>query len=192
MSYVSERHSDLIITWIERRISSDEFARRYPISAHKLDELGPRILNAALATQDAFDLEYGLLVGFQRGMTRAYLPSLLQLANAPWHRQHENIVSALDELLAPESVDELYRVALSQHAYRSQDKARTLAVAAIAALGSIADCAAIAALGQLLHSGQHILEKQSAKQLQRIATTATMPEHKQAARAALGPLGLDT
>jgi HEAT repeat protein len=186
MSYVTERHSALILAWIEQRMTTVEFARQYPIAAKKLDELGPRILNAALTSEDPFDLEHGLLVGFQHGITRAYLTPLLNLVTASWHRQHENVISALAELRAPESVDELQRAALVRYPYLESDKTCSLGVKAITALGDIGNAAAVAQLATLLQSGQHILVKQAKKQLERIAKTATAPQLQEAVRTALG------
>lgn len=185
MSYVTERQSDLILAWIENRISSTELSRRYPIAAKKLDELGPRILNAALTTEDSFDVEHGLLVGFQLGVTGAYLAPLLALIDAPWHRQHENVIAALEELSAPESVDELYRAALARHGYLANDKTCSLGVRAIAALARIGDERAIEQLGKLLLSGQHILAKHAGKHLERICQRAASEALQQSARVLL-------
>lgn len=185
MSYVTDRHSDLILAWIEHRISNEEFARSYPIAIKKLDELGPRILLAAVANEDPFDVEHGLMVGFQRGVTPDYLTSLLQLTNAPWHRQHENVISALDELRAPQSVPELARAALAQHAYLAHDKTRALAVKAIAALGQVGDAEAITQLASLRRSEEHILAKNARKQLELLAKTASSPALQASAQAAL-------
>jgi hypothetical protein len=56
-----------------------------------------------------------------------HAPALIQLAEAPWHQRHEDVVHALQQLRSPEAVSTLERVTFSNHAYLAYDNNHALA-----------------------------------------------------------------
>lgn len=184
MAYVNEQQRILILDWILRRVSDEEFLRDYPVDKDAAPLLGMRVLEAATAARDPLEVELGLILGYRFEFSRAYLPVLLTLVNADWHFCHGDVVSALDVLAAPESVDALYEAALAHYPYRDSDDVSSLGLKAIWALGKIADLSAVMRLGQLLTCGERVLERHAARQLDRIERQATNAELRRAARLA--------
>jgi HEAT repeat protein len=95
------------------------------------------------------------------------LPLLLELAPADWHRKHEDVVSMLGKLRAPESVDALYLATQWVPEYLNYDESRALARKAVWALGGITTPQAEDALTRLLDKRDKDLDKAAAEQLRR-------------------------
>lgn len=70
--------------------------------------LGEGLLRDAVMRQSAEDVEMALIVCAIFGVTASSLDVLVHLCSADWHYQHENVVSALDQLRQPAAVDALY------------------------------------------------------------------------------------
>ena len=143
------------------------------------------VLTRASEERDEEALEFALYCGFKFALSPEPLPLLLHLAEADWHKRHEDIVSALAEFKAPSSVDTLYRTALSKHDYLDYDEAFALGVKCIWGLGSI-DCAqAVTRLGYLLRCGNEVLEENAMNQLKLMRDEATSEGTRAAASARL-------
>ncbi|MBB2749926.1 UNVERIFIED_ORG: HEAT repeat protein [Rhizobium aethiopicum] len=80
---------------------------------------------------------------------------LLQLLQEGWHFKHEDVVSALADLKAPEAVEALYKVTYWVPSYLEFDDARALAVKAIWALGAIADPPGAGLLDGVKHESKY-------------------------------------
>lgn len=140
------RQGALAVDLAGRRISKDEFCRRFPVAAEDASSLGLSVLRRALRQRYADDVEYGLALGFSFGISPDYLDTLHALAGADWHTRHADVVDALDVLVrarAPVSADVLYRTALARYAYLDAEPDP----AAGPAVGPIADPAAGPAAG---------------------------------------------
>ncbi|MBX5219597.1 hypothetical protein HJC04_04565 [Rhizobium sp. NLR8a] len=72
----------------------------------------------------------------QFGFTKESLDLLKQLLRKDTHFKHEDVVSALAELKAPEAIEALSQACLWVPAYLEFDEARALAVKVIWALGA--------------------------------------------------------
>ena len=91
-----------------RRVSREDFIRRFP-SALERDKLAPILLEHAYRAQDGIELECALTVGFTFGFAPEHTKLLCDLLAADWHGRHDDIVSALARLRAPDAVDALFR-----------------------------------------------------------------------------------
>lgn len=100
---------------------SDQFLREF--GAADGVALGLDLLRDAVDRQDPVDVEFALTVCFTFDITDDHLPLLLILAFADWHRQHEDVASALQDIGSPESVDALSHLATWAPAYLRTDEA---------------------------------------------------------------------
>ena len=148
------------------RISKKDFMRRFP-SAVEHGKLASRLLEDAYVAQDGDELECALTVGFTFGFAAEHTKILNRLVEADWHIRHEDVVSALDELRSPDSVEALFRATQWIPKSLEYDDSRALAVKAIWALGKIPGSEVEAKLEALAHSDDPILRKTAEEQLDR-------------------------
>jgi hypothetical protein len=165
---VPEREQKLILDLLLGKISEEGFCREFPTSPREASSVALSMLRQALRERDAVGVEFGLYLGHRFGISQDFLDVLLSLSNEPWHQQHENVIDGLAKLADPASVDVLYQTALARHPYLEYDEAFALGTKSIHALGAIRTPEAIARLGDLLHSGNEILESKAESQLRRI------------------------
>lgn len=129
--------------------------------------LGLRLLRDAVDRQDAVDVSMALAVCFVFGITMDHLDLLVQLESADWHREHENVVTALGQLKTSAAVDALCHAAWWIPDYLDFDESRALAVKAIWALGGTPGVEAEQALKQLLSAEGEIVREAARTQLMR-------------------------
>ena len=91
-----------------RRMNKEDFVRRFP-SAVEHGRLAPRILEDAYKARESRDLECALIIGFVFGFAPQHTKILSHLVEADWHVRHEDVVSALDKLRTPGTVEALFR-----------------------------------------------------------------------------------
>jgi hypothetical protein len=146
-------------------LSAEEFLRRFRkfISNQEMVRV---LLDEALVSRDADEVECALIVGFRFGFSQSNLPTLTKLAAEKWHHSHENIVSALDQLNSPEALDVLYEMTQWVPEYLEFDEARALATKAIWAIGKIAGEKADAMLIELARSKEPTISEAARNQLQ--------------------------
>ncbi len=142
-------------------ISKQEFLEHFRGGKILTNEL----LAEAIESKIADDVECALIVGFNFGFTNESLDLLLQLLQEGWHFKHEDVVSALADLKAPEAVEALYEVTHWVPCYLEFDEARALAVKAIWALGAIAGPRAQTVLLALSKDQNAIIQQNALKQL---------------------------
>jgi hypothetical protein len=149
-----------------RRISKEEFLRRFPSSV-KQGKLALRLLEEAENGQNAEDLLCALTVGYTFGFAPKHTDVLCRLVGANWHFSHEDVVGALDDLRVPDAVRALYHATQWVPEYLNFDETRALAVKAIWALGKIAGGDAEEKLEGLTRSDDPTLRENAADQLRR-------------------------
>lgn len=125
------------------------------------------LLTEAIGSKSADDVEYALMVGYTFGFTDAHLKPLLDLASAPWHFKHEDVVTALGQLKSPKAVEGLHAATKWIPEYLDFDESRALAVKAIWALGRIKGPEAEAALSALIKDPDPILAESATVQIER-------------------------
>ena len=148
------------------RITKEEFLRRFP-SAVEHGKLASRLLEDAYRAQDGDGLECALTIGFAFGFAPEHTKTLCHLVEADWHVRHEDVVSALDKLRSPGTVEALFRVTQWIPKSLEYDDSRALAVKAIWALGKIPGTEAETKLETLARSENTILRQNAVEQLER-------------------------
>ena len=127
-----------------------EFLRRFGVADGQ--ELVRRVLGEAIDRRDPVDVEMGIILADVFGVSSEFLPSLLSLVEADWHRTHEDVVTLLGRLRTPEAVEALVRATQWVPAYLDFDESRALATKAVHALGAIPGARAEEALVELSES----------------------------------------
>lgn len=171
----------LILDMFLHRIPEDAFLREIGIEREAASEFALKMLENAYREQNKLDVECGLGLAFQFGITQEYLDVLVRLSDADWHQRHEDVVTALDNLRDPRAIDALDRAAFKLHPYLDYDDTRSLADKAIWALANLSDATADQKLRSLAESGEPVLAKYAREQLYRKSGRVT-PEEEQHAR----------
>lgn len=185
MSFVGERERGLIIDLLLKRISEEEFYRTFPMEPGEGSGVGQAMLVRALQERDAKGVEFGLYLGGWFGISDTYLDVLIGLAEEPWHQSHEHVVDALADLKSPKSVETLARTATLKLPYRDYDEFNSLGTKCVYALRAIQTKEAISRLGDLMVSGDPILEEDAETQLHWLETKASSEEARVTAREVL-------
>lgn len=144
-------------------ISREEFLEQFGASDGAA--LGLELLSEAVKQRDGEDVEFALIVGFRFGFTTEHLPWLISLSFADWHRAHEDVVFALEQLRTPVAVEALAHAARWVPEYLEYDEARALASKAIFALTSIEGRAAEYALESLANDDSEIVAEIAKRRL---------------------------
>ncbi len=159
---------DLIMGLTTGSMTKDEFLQSFPVDLQDRPDYPLHALEQAARTRNADDVEYALLLGYALGFSAGYAPALRLLLKEDWHHKHEDMVSILSHLADPESVTVLYETALAEFDYLAYDESRALAVKCIWALGKLGGPDAVKKLLLLARSGNAIIHREAAKQLQRL------------------------
>jgi hypothetical protein len=80
-----------------------------------------RLLNEAFVSRESDDVDHALGLMGEVGFRPSFLPMLIKLLDASWHKSHEALIVLFQEVKEPDTVDALYRAALVTHAYREYD-----------------------------------------------------------------------
>jgi hypothetical protein len=91
--------------------------------------------------------------------------ALVRLAEASWHRRHEDVVHALQVLRTPDAVAALERTAFSAHEYLAYDKSYALARKCTWALADIGTPEAYEALGRIAACNDPAIAEYARKRL---------------------------
>jgi len=146
-----------------------DFIRDFPVDVRKKPQYIIQLLEIAYCEKNADDVEYALIIaGSFDLITTEYQYILLKLLEADWHFKHENIAEIFQKLKIPDTVEYLYKTALTQFEYLEFDEFFALAVKCIWALGDIRTDEAIKKLKLLAQSDNEIIKENALNQLQRI------------------------
>lgn len=124
-----------------------------------------RKLYIAIEAKDAEQVEDALYENFSSGFTSEYVPALIELLGKPWHYRHEDVVSILQGLKDPRSVDALYNEAHSEYEYLNYDDCYGLARKCTWALADIGTPEAKTKLQQLAQENNQIVADYAQKRL---------------------------
>lgn len=172
MTPEDETHIFSLVISPNRPQRTDETLRRVLQHFGETDgeALGLRLMRDAIAREDADDLELATVVCATWKYTKNHLADLRQLAQAQWHREHEQVAFQLGILKDSAAVDALFEMTQSRPEYLDEyDGGRVLAVNAIHALGHIATPEAITKLRILTESDRDYVRERAARQLERLA-----------------------
>ena len=108
-----------------------------------------RELNDAAASIVPDVVDDAVTEAYRFGLSSEFVPALIQLRGLEWHTRHEDIVSALQQLRDPQSVDILEVTARKTFDYLDYDEFRGLARKCTWALADIGTMSARIALERL-------------------------------------------
>ena len=140
-----------------------EFLRRF--GSTDGEALGRNLVRDAAVRRDPLDLEYAMIVCFKFGFADDLVQTLIELAFASWHEEHEDVASALGTLRSSLSVDALIHLTEWVPSYLEFDEARALAVKAIWALDGVGTTEARQALETLSRSDNAFIAKNAEARL---------------------------
>jgi len=175
MSFVSEREQKLILDLVGQKITESAFCSTFPLVAGTASTAGLSMLQRALEERDAVGVDFGTILAEQFGLAPEYLQVLADLASAPWHQRHEDIVRELALLKSPLSIEPLYQAAQARYEY-SYDDGAAIARKAVHALGDILTVESVSRLGDLLRDRRQIVQNYARKELTKIAAREHGPE----------------
>lgn len=130
-------------------------------------ELSLELLQDSVQRRDATDLSYALATCFEFGVSLDHFVLLEPLIVADWHKSHEDVVAALDQLRTPLAIDVLAYAITHRPDYLACDANPALAIKAVWALGKIEDERARLALEYLLDSVSPLVKEAMELQLGR-------------------------
>jgi hypothetical protein len=145
-------------------LGADEFLRQFGAADGR--RLSLDLLRDATNRCDPIDVELALVVCFEFGFTDDHLQSLVELAFADWHKQHEDVATALGEIKSPSSIEALVHLAEHVPRYLEFDEFRALATKAIWALHAVGGEESNRALESLSHSKDQIVAENALARLQ--------------------------
>lgn len=125
------------------------------------------LLENAIDLKDAQGVEGSLISIWSTGLNPAMCGALTTLVEAPWHRRHEDVVRAIQQLQCASAVPALERAALAAHDYLNYDAFFGLARKCTWALADIGTPEARSALERLAQSSNPQVAAYAGKRLDR-------------------------
>lgn len=165
---MSQIENDLIKKFASGEISRAKFLEQYPIDfkkekAYIIDGLSRAYLDQSSAAVD----DFLSLISFDENWTQnqKYADIFCGLLREPWHYRHEDIVTLLQGLKDPNTVDCIYEAALAKLDYMDYDESYSLARKCIHVLADIHSDKALEKLALLAESPIPIVREKAMKQL---------------------------
>lgn len=149
-----------------RRDYFDNYWKKFPkgrLLRFKKETLS--LLKNNFSNKDAEGLSYTLAVIYDDGADSDYTDTLLLLLDEKWHISEEDIVSVLELIKDPKSIDKLYDVAINVPDY---DEMRALAKKCMWALKAINTPEAIEKLRLLQNTDDQIISENATFHLERL------------------------
>ena len=165
---MTKTEREMLHKLMARAISSEEFLQKFTVDISKNPSYLLQLLETAYNDQEKDDVEYLLIAIFSFNLYKEEFVNILcKLIEAKWHYQHENIAMLFQKLKSPQTVECLYKTALTQFDYLEFDEAFALAVKCIWALGDINTIEARQKLELLTQSENIIIRENAIQQLNR-------------------------
>ncbi len=165
---MNSKEKELIKNFILGNLSRDTFIKLYPVNLAENKNYILDGLENAFDEKNPENVEYFIsLISFDENwnITPKYVDVFCKLLLESWHYQHENLVSLLQGLKNPNTVDCLFKVALNKPEYMDYDDTYSLARKCIHALGDINTDYAREKLQMLAQSNVPIIKEKAEKQL---------------------------
>lgn len=151
-----------------RRITEQEFINVYGKDIITYKNEMKKLIKRVCNEKESENLEYLLnLASRFYKFSKDDVEFFCDLLSYNWHFLHENIVSILQQLRSPESIEILYQTAKKEYKYLDYDDTHSLARKCMFALGDIATPEAIEKLKLLLHSPNTDLQEYAKEQFNR-------------------------
>ena len=144
----------------------DNYWEQFPQGQHlQFKEETLSLLKDSVTNKDDKGLANTLAVICNDGADRDYTDILLQLLDEKWHISEEDIISVLELIKDPKSVDKLYEVALDVPDY---DDMRAIAKKCMWVLSAINTSEAVQKLNMLAKSDDLIIKDNATFQLEEV------------------------
>ena len=147
----------------------DNYWEQFPSGKFLFKDKTLRLLKLNAEEKDAHGLANTLAVICRDGADSDYTAILLSLLDENWQRSEEDIVSVLEMVRDPNSVEKLYEVALNVPDY---DDMRALAKKSMWALSAIGTPEAIQKLRRLACSTDPIIRENAIFQLEQVVKSS--------------------
>ena len=165
---MTEREKKIINEFYFNKISKAEFLKQYPVDIIKDKRHIFLSVKEAYDNENANELDLALtLIIFDTTVVDSdeFVELLCLLLTERWHSQHENIVTILQGIKSPKSIDTLYQIALTRFDSVAYMETYSLARKCIHALGDINTEYAREKLQLLAESDVPIIKEKAEKQL---------------------------
>ena len=135
---MTQKERELIRQLIKKSVTKEYFLENFTVNVLDNSNYIKQLLEIAYDEKEAYDVDYLLHVGFTfKLFAEEYIEILCKLIQSIWHEQHENIAGIFQFLKSPQSIESLYKTAITQFEYLDYDESYALAVKCIWALGDI-------------------------------------------------------
>ena len=161
----------LIFAFAQGVLSENSFIAQFGANPRTTPDIVRAELEQAFAERSAESAECAMVLAFVFGLSRKWAPVLCKLMEEDWHRSHEDIAEALQDIRLPSTVDCLYRVALRKHDYLAYNDSKSLVGKCIWALHDIGTYEALEKLKLLSQSAPSAPIRERA--LERLSALAT-------------------
>ncbi|GAA0075629.1 hypothetical protein UT300005_00070 [Clostridium sp. CTA-5] len=126
---MTQKERELIRQLIKKSVSKEYFLENFTVNVLDNSNYIKQLLESAYDEKEAYYVDYLLHVGFTfKLFTEEYIEILCKLIESIWHEQHENIAGIFQFLKSPQSVESLYKTAITQFEYLDYDEGYALAV----------------------------------------------------------------
>lgn len=163
---MTNKERDTIKKLMTKLITEEEFTKKFSVDISMNPGYVGELLEIAFNEANSDDVEYALFIGFTFNVfSEDYVGILCKLIEAKWHYQHENIAMIFQKLKSPNSIESLYKTAITEFEYLDYDESYALAVKCIWALGNINTDGSRKKLELLSQSENEIIRDNAIKQL---------------------------
>ncbi len=165
---MTDLERELIRSYMKKAITEEQFLNNFTENVQTNSVYMLKLLKLAYKENNEKDVDYLLFVVCAFNLiTEEYIGLLCKLMNSTWHHSHEDIASIFQAFRFPQTVECLYKTALTQFEYLEYDEAFALAVKCIWALGDINTPESRDKLKLLAQSENEIIKRNAIDQLNR-------------------------
>jgi hypothetical protein len=165
---MTDKEKKILNEFYFNKITKEEFLKQYPVDITKNKRHIFLSVKEAYNNKDANELDLALtLIIFNTTVVDSdeFVELLCLLLKERWHPQHENIVTILQGIKSPKSIDTLYQTALTRFDSVAYMETYSLARKCIHALGDINTEYAKEKLRLLAESDVPVIKEKAEKQL---------------------------
>jgi hypothetical protein len=171
-----ETDKKLIEDLLSEKVTRDEFLQLFSVNLDINNGYILEQLNIAYTTTDSDLLDYVIpVVSFDTNFpnTEKYVQIFCQLLREDWHYRHEDIVSLLEGIKSPNSIEDLFDTASKKFEYLDYDETYSLARKCTYALAAIKSPLAVEKLNLLANHEIEILSGYAKQRLAAISQQST-------------------
>lgn len=135
---MKDNDKELVFQLVFNRISEQEFSNKFTVDIKHNPDYIFEVLNSASIYKNEEDFEDAMIVACRFNLfSEKNVDFLCRLLAVEWHHKHEDIVRILQSIKSPNSIEYLFRTALTKFEYLQHDNSYSLARKCMWALGDI-------------------------------------------------------